>query len=116
MSVEFANAPSLAPELSIDFNQLARMSRGHVETMEDLLQAFNLQADFLLTRMTSEDPKTAAARAQVLASSARSVGAWKVAECAAAFECEVHGNGPISLYPALRRLGRGRHRGAASHR
>jgi hypothetical protein len=103
-AVQFTEAPSLVPDRPIDFDQLGRMSHGHAKTMQELLRVFNLQADLLLARMTSEEPKIAAARAQVLASSARAVGAWKVAECAAAFEREARGNGPISLNPALRRL------------
>ena len=103
-ALQFTEAPSLVPDRPIDFDQLSRMSHGQAETMRELLRVFNVQADLLLTRMASEDPKTAAARAQVLASSASCVGAWRVAECAAAFEREARGNGPISLNPALRRL------------
>jgi hypothetical protein len=95
---------SLVPEGPIDFDQLTRTTHGHVETAQELLRVFNLQADLLLARMSSEEPRTAAARAHVLADSARSVGAWKVAECAADFECAARGNGPISLNPAMRSL------------
>jgi hypothetical protein len=99
-----SKVPSLVPEGPINFDQLARTSRGHVETAQELLRVFHLQADVLLARMTSEEPKTAAARAHVLADSARCVGAWRVAERAVDFERVARGNGPISLNPAMRCL------------
>jgi hypothetical protein len=37
----------------------ARVSHGQADTMQELLRVFNLQADLLLARMTSGDPKTA---------------------------------------------------------
>ena len=72
--------------------------------MRILLEAFDLQIEVLSTRMTSEAPKEAAARAHTLAVTARSVGAWKVAECAVEFESIALGPPPIALGPAMYRL------------
>lgn len=97
-------APSLAPDQPIDFEQLAQMGQGDNKTIRELLETFDLQAEVLTARMASEPPKQAAARAHTLAASARLVGAWKVANCAADFEHIALGPQPIVLGPVMIRL------------
>lgn len=103
-SVEVGSAPSLIPDHPIDFYQLGSIGQGDGKTMRKLLEVFDLQTEVLTARMTSEAPKDAAARAHTLAVTARSVGAWKVADCAAEFERIAVGAPPIVLGPAMYRL------------
>jgi HPt (histidine-containing phosphotransfer) domain-containing protein len=104
MVVEAVEAPSLVPDRAIDIAHLARMACDEQATMWEMLRVFDLQADVLVARMTSEEPKVAAARAHTLAVSARSIGAWKVAESATAFENAARGSGPVVLSPAMNHL------------
>lgn len=97
-------APSLVPDRPIDFDRLTRLSGGDQKTMREVLQVFNLQADLLLARMASEEPRAAAARGHTLAVCAHSVGAWKVEACATRFEQIALESGPIALNPIMRRL------------
>lgn len=98
------NAPSLVPDQPIDLDHLAGVSKGDPGTMREMLKLFNLQADVLVARMSSEVPRTAAARAHTLAACARSIGAWRVAENATTFEQAALASGPIVLNPAMRGL------------
>lgn len=98
------SAPPLVPDEPIDLMQLSRLARGERKIMREVLKLFDLQAEVLTSRMISEAPKEAAARAHTLAASARSVGAWKVAEAAAAFKDAANEGGPIVLAPIMRRL------------
>ncbi len=102
--VETAEAPSLVPDRAIDLAHLARMAQDDKATMWEMLRVFDLQADVLVARLTSEEPKVAAARAHTLAVSAKCVGAWKVVELATAFENAARGSGPVVLSPAMNRL------------
>jgi HPt (histidine-containing phosphotransfer) domain-containing protein len=102
--VETAEAPSLVPDRAIDLAHLSRIAQGDQATMWEMLRVFDLQADVLVARLTSEEPKVAAARAHTLAVSAKSVGAWKVAESAAVFEQAALSTGPVVLSPAMNRL------------
>jgi len=103
-SVEVGPAPSLIPDHPIDFDQLGAIGQGDSRTMRKHLEVFDLQTEVLTARMTSEAPRDAAARAHTLAVTARSVGAWKVAECATEFERIALGAPPIVLGPAMYRL------------
>lgn len=103
--VDIAEAPSLLPEgRAINFAQLARFTRGDAATTHEILKVFDLQADVLVARIMSEAPKTAAARAHTLAISARSIGAWKVAEAATTLERLAAQPGPVVLSAAMSRL------------
>jgi HPt (histidine-containing phosphotransfer) domain-containing protein len=102
--VETVQAPSLVPDRAIDLAHLARVAHEDQATMWEMLRVFDLQADVLVARLTSEEPKVAAARAHTLAVSAKSVGAWKVAESAAGFERAALSTGPVVLSPAMNRL------------
>ena len=99
-----SEAPSLAPDYPLDLAQFAKMSDGKRETMHEILRVFSQQADVLMARMAVEAPKAVAARAHTFADSARSIGAWKVADCATAVERAARNSGAISLNPALRSL------------
>lgn len=103
-SVDVNSAPSLIPDQPIDFQQLAALGQGDSKTIRKLLEVFDLQTEVLSARMTSEAPREAAARAHTLAVTAKSVGAWKVAECAAEFERVALGPQPIVLGPSMYRL------------
>jgi HPt (histidine-containing phosphotransfer) domain-containing protein len=94
----------LIPDQPIDFEQLAAICQGDANTMRKLLEAFDLQTEVLSAPMASEPPKDAAARAHTLAVTARSVGAWKVAESAEEFERVARGPEPIVLGPPMYRL------------
>jgi HPt (histidine-containing phosphotransfer) domain-containing protein len=98
-------APSLTPDYPpIDLNHLARMMRGDDKMMREFLEVFSLQADLLLSRIMSEAPKAAAARSHILADSARSVGAWRIAETANELEQLALQPGPVTLNSAMRHL------------
>lgn len=97
-------APPLAPDDAIDFEKLAGLAQGSRKVMCQLLATFATQTEVLTARMASEAPKQAGAHAHTLASSARSIGAWKVAESATEFERVAFGPQPIVLGPAMSRL------------
>ena len=98
-------APPLAPaEQVIDLDQLARMSLGERSLEREVLTLFNLQAGILVQRMVGEDPKYVAGLAHTLSGSARGVGAWKVAEAAAAVERLASAPEPIMPSSAMSRL------------
>jgi HPt (histidine-containing phosphotransfer) domain-containing protein len=98
-------APSLVPDRSaIDFEHLARMTGGDDGTMLEILRIFDLQADLLLARITSEAPRAVAARSHTLADSARSVGAWRVLEAAIELERVALAPGPVALNSSISRL------------
>jgi HPt (histidine-containing phosphotransfer) domain-containing protein len=102
--IDTSEAPSVFPDRAFDLDQLVRIARGDSGEMSRMLKLFAQQVDILLARMTSEEPRTAAARAHTLAVSARAIGAWKVAEAAAEFERAGSGQGPLMLGPVMNRL------------
>jgi len=77
-------APPLAPAL--DLAHLARMTLGERALEREVIGLFDRQADLLLARMASGEPRVVAALAHTLAGSASGIGAWKVAEAAAVVE------------------------------
>jgi HPt (histidine-containing phosphotransfer) domain-containing protein len=62
-----------------------------------VLDLFDRQADALLARMASEEPRKVAELAHTLAGSASGIGAWKVAETATAVERAASESGAIAL-------------------
>jgi len=80
------------------------MTGGDRVTMREVLGLFDLQSDLLLSRIMSEAPKAAAARAHTLADSAKSVGASRVAEAASELEALALKPGPVMLSAAVGRL------------
>jgi HPt (histidine-containing phosphotransfer) domain-containing protein len=104
-AVDHAMAPPLAPsEPAIDIEHLARMTLGERELEREVLDLFDRQAGMLLARMACESPRVAAAYAHTLSGSARGIGAWKVAEAAAAVERLATQPGAITLTRAMDRL------------
>lgn len=93
--VRHAVAPPLAPVL--DLAHLARMTVGDRSLEREVLALFDLQADTLLARMASQEPRVVAALAHTLAGSASGIGAWKVAAAAAAVERAASEPGAIAL-------------------
>lgn len=87
-----ADARSLAPPApAIDRAHLARMTHGESELEHEVLQLYATQTDILLRRMLMQDlgrspSSTVAALAHTLNGSSRGVGAWQVANAAAAVE------------------------------
>jgi HPt (histidine-containing phosphotransfer) domain-containing protein len=104
-AVENTVAPPLAPgEPPIDLAHLARMTHGEQGLEREVLDLFDRQADMLLARMAREAPRVVGAFAHTLAGSARGIGAWKVAEAAAAVEEAATQQGAIELTGAMDRL------------
>ena len=96
-------SPPLAPgDASIDRGHLSRMTHGEQDLEREVLQLFAMQIDLLLGRMRGAAPAVAAALAHTLAGSARSIGAWKIAEAAAVVEAEASAGGDPAL--AVERL------------
>ncbi len=90
-----AEAPPLAPAApaAIDRVHLARMTHGERDLEREVLQLYATQADILLCRMSPKDlgqaPRAAvAALAHTLKGSSRGIGAWQVADAAAAVEAD----------------------------
>jgi hypothetical protein len=90
-----AEAPPLAPAApaEIDRVHLARMTHGERDLEREVLQLYATQADILLGRMLREDmgqlpPAAVAALAHILTGSSRGIGAWQVADAAAAVEAD----------------------------
>ncbi len=70
----------------IDEDHLARMTLGDRGLEREVLQIFVRQCAAMLKRIAGADPVIAAAAAHTLKGSARSIGAWRVAEAAARLE------------------------------
>ena len=89
-----ADAPPLAPaEPVIDRAHLTRMTHGESDLEREVLQLYATQAAVLLGRMLRADavpsPSAAiAALAHTLSGSSRGIGAWQVADAAAAVEVD----------------------------
>jgi hypothetical protein len=97
--------PSLAPrEPAVDVAHLARMTLGEDGLEREVLGLFDRQAEMLLARMASETPRVVAALAHTLAGSASGIGAWRVAEAAAAVERAAVEPGAIALTGVMDRL------------
>jgi Hpt domain len=88
------DAPPLAPnkpamcQPAIDRAHLARMTHGERELERELLKLYATQADLLLGRMAQASPAAIGALAHTLCGSSRGVGAWQVADAAAAVEMD----------------------------
>jgi hypothetical protein len=98
-----AEAPPLAPAapVAIDRVHLARMTQGERALEREVLQLYATQADILLCRMLPKDlgqspPAAVAAMAHTLKGSSRGIGAWQVADAAAAVEADA-GEGATRL-------------------
>jgi HPt (histidine-containing phosphotransfer) domain-containing protein len=79
-------------EPPIDVGHLARTSLGERHLELQVLQLFDRQAEMLLGCMRGMDRGGVANAAHTLAGSAREIGAWRVAEAAAALERAVAEN------------------------
>src|SRR5258706_7589815 len=79
-------------EPPIDVGPLARTSRGERDLELQVLELFDRQAEMLLSCMPEVDRAGVASAAHTLAGSAREIGAWRVADAAAALERAVAGN------------------------
>lgn len=82
------DAPPLAPAEPIDRAHLARMTHGERDLEREVLQLYATQAELLLGRMAQSPPAAIGALAHTLSGSSRGVGAWRVADAAAAVEAE----------------------------
>jgi|SoiMethySBSTD1v2_1073268.scaffolds.fasta_scaffold2279864_1 Hpt domain len=83
-----ADAPPLAPCEPIDRAHLARMTHGERDLECEVLQLYATQADLLLGRMGQASAAAVGALAHTLCGSSRGVGAWQVADAAAAVETD----------------------------
>jgi HPt (histidine-containing phosphotransfer) domain-containing protein len=87
LETNLAGAPAQATSNAvIDLDHLARMTLGEAALGREVLLLFDRQADLLLARMRNAERAVAAAYAHTLKGSARGIGAWRVAEAAAAVE------------------------------
>ena len=71
---------------AIDRGHLAQMTFGDAKLEREVLRLFDRQADILLERMKHVPPAAVSALAHTLKGSARSIGAWDVAQCAEGVE------------------------------
>ena len=83
-----ADAPPLVPCEPIDRAHLARMTHGERDLECEVLQLYATQADLLLGRMGQASPAVLGALAHTICGSSRGVGAWQVADAAAAVEVD----------------------------
>jgi len=105
VSIDHTVAPPLAPrDPAVDIAHLARMTLGEAELKREVLALFDQQAEMLLARMASEAPRVVGALAHTLAGSARGIGAWKVAEAAAAVERAASAPGAVALTGVMDQL------------
>jgi HPt (histidine-containing phosphotransfer) domain-containing protein len=77
---------------AIDTEHLSRMTLGELSLQREVLALFDRQADILLPRIRRGAAEVAAASAHTLKGSAAGIGAFKVAQAAAALE-QVRGSG-----------------------
>jgi len=104
-NVGHAVAPPLAPSApALDLAHLSRMTLGESALEREVLALFDRQAGMLLARMASEAPRMVAALAHTLAGSASGIGAWKVADAAAAVERAAAEPGAIALTDVMEQL------------
>jgi HPt (histidine-containing phosphotransfer) domain-containing protein len=89
-------------EPPIDVGHLARTSLGERDLELQVLELFDRQAEMLLGCMPQVDRAGVASAAHTLARSARAIGAWRVADAAAALERAVAEH--RELAPALQML------------
>lgn len=73
-------------DAAIDLDHLSRMTLGDLSLEREVLALFSRQAEILLERMPASDLGLAVASAHTMKGSARSIGAWRVAEAAEAVE------------------------------
>ena len=86
-TIDHVGSPPLIPaEPVIDTKHLARMTLGDEDLEREVLELFIRQADMLLGRMVNQPPGVVVGLSHTLMGSARGVGAWKVADAAAALE------------------------------
>jgi hypothetical protein len=95
---------STTPEAVIDLAHLARMTLGEKSLEAEVLELFDRQAGILLARMRKAPPPAAGAFAHTLKGSALGIGAWQVAEAAAAVERVASDSNPAGLVDTLGRL------------
>jgi hypothetical protein len=76
-------------EPAIDRAHLACMTHGERDLECEVLQLYATQADLLFGRMGQASPAAVGALAHTLCGSSRGVGAWQVADAAAAIELDV---------------------------
>lgn len=88
-------APPLAPAAApvIDRAHLSRMTHGERDLEREVLRLYATQAALLLDRMLRRDGEpvgaaVVAALAHTLSGSSRGIGAWQVADAAAAIEAD----------------------------
>jgi hypothetical protein len=82
-------APPLAPGVpAIDRAHLARMTQGEADLEREVLQLYATQADLLLGRMGQASTPAIGALAHTINGSSRGIGAWQVADAAAAVEAD----------------------------
>jgi HPt (histidine-containing phosphotransfer) domain-containing protein len=98
------DAPLPASAEPIDLAHLARMTLGERGLEAEVLTLFDRQAAVLLARMRDCAPAAVAAFAHTLKGSARGIGAWRVAEAAAAVERDAIRSDAGEVAAALARL------------
>ena len=81
-----ASPPLIPTDPVIDTKHLARMTLGDERLEREVLELFMRQAEMLLGRMVNQSPGVVVGLSHTLMGSARGVGAWKVADAAAALE------------------------------
>jgi HPt (histidine-containing phosphotransfer) domain-containing protein len=87
--IEWMPSPPLAPDDGpIDLAHLARMTLGDAALERQVLGMFASQATSLIVKLATL-PAEAGALAHTLKGSARSIGAFRVAECAEALEAAI---------------------------
>jgi HPt (histidine-containing phosphotransfer) domain-containing protein len=87
--IEWMPSPPLAPDDGpIDLQHLARMTMGDAKIEREVLGMFAGQAAGLVATLAAL-PAEAVALAHTLNGSARAIGAFRVAECAAALELAI---------------------------
>ncbi len=87
--IEWMTSPPLAPDDGpIDLAHLARMTLGDAALERQVLGLFASQATSLIAKLAAL-PAEAGALAHTLKGSARSIGAFRVAECAEALETAI---------------------------
>jgi len=89
---------------TIDLAHLARMTLGERGLEVEVLTLFDRQAAVLLARMRDSAPAAVAAFAHTLKGSACGIGAWRVAEAAAAVETDAIRSDAGEIAEAVARL------------
>lgn len=104
-SLEARHCDAAQPAWPVDLVHLAKYTLGDRDLEREVLQLFRCQARIYLERLhAAQDPRKMHDIAHTIKGSARSIGAWRVVECAEAVEVLIDSGSAKPAAPLLEAL------------